>query len=787
MQTQLTERLLERLNQVKRTDDNKWMAACPAHDDHNPSLSIGCGSDGRVLVTCHAGCDTVDVLSAVGLSMEDLYPDGSYLVECNSTCGLQSHNPPMEGGGSRKRVSTYDYTDEKGKLLYQVVRYMPKDFRQRCPDGNGGWKWNMDGVSRVLYRLPDIVSASPDEWIFITEGEKDADALTGIGATATTNSGGAGKWSKIDDISVLEGRRVVIIPDCDEPGYRHGQDVASSLEGIASDVRIIDLRVIKELEGNDVSDWLEWLECREPEELRDSLCSMAEEAPEYDPTDWLTPSPLSPSPEVQTAFPCEVLTPWLGDMVKEVSVSMQTPPALAGSVGLGIISLCFSGVVEVYPQSDWKEPLNLYVSVALPTGCRKTPVYDMMKAPLLDWEKTERDRLKPLITKRNADLRILSKRLKKKENLAVREDDDVWKEAVQISHEIEDLTIPKYPVLFTSDVTAEATVRLLTEQGGRLGIMSSEGGEIKDIIMGRYTNNGKSNMEVFLKGHSGDSIRVHRASPDREPIILDNPVLNMVLCFQPTVLESIWESRELQDRGLRARFLWSLPPNPLGHREQNPPGVSKSVKDLYHKTITTILDTYRTTDPFKTPHQLSLSTDAKAYLDEFRRELEPELGLGGRYVSNGGWASKLPGAIVRIAGLIHLANHVSEKEPWNRPINADTMNAAIRIGEYYQDQLDQIQGEYCKTPEVQIEHRILKWIKRHEKSRFSTHDAYYSLGMKVDDIQAPLELLEAQNYIRKVTTDSGKRSGRKSSQEWEVNPELLGDSVDSVGSVMEVS
>ena len=140
----------------------------------------------------------------------------------------------------RKIIATYDYRDETGKLLYQVVRYAPKDFRQRRPDGKGEWIWNLEGVRRVPYRLPELLSASTQDWVYIVEGEKDADNLIARNFVATTNSGGARKW--LDDYNrYFKGWLVAIIPDNDEPGRDHAKLVASSLYGIAATVKIVKL------------------------------------------------------------------------------------------------------------------------------------------------------------------------------------------------------------------------------------------------------------------------------------------------------------------------------------------------------------------------------------------------------------------------------------------------------------------------------------------------------------------------------------------------------------------
>ncbi|MCX5638139.1 MAG: topoisomerase, partial [Planctomycetota bacterium] len=114
----------------------------------------------------------------------------------------------------------YDYRDESEQLLYQVVRYKPKDFRQRRPDDKDGWIWNLDGVRCVPYRLPELLKSSMQDFVFIAEGEKDCDRLSGMGFTATTCPMGAGKWLN-EYNKYFEGRLVVILPDNDTAGKKH--------------------------------------------------------------------------------------------------------------------------------------------------------------------------------------------------------------------------------------------------------------------------------------------------------------------------------------------------------------------------------------------------------------------------------------------------------------------------------------------------------------------------------------------------------------------------------------
>jgi len=221
---------------VRPGGESQWQAFCPVHEadgqGHKPSLSVGTGDDGRVLIHCHAGCPTESVLAALGLKPADLMPS-------------KRRKPPARKNQRKVLgpiVKTYDYLDARGKLLFQVTRHDdPKTFRQRRPDGNGGWIPNLNGTPRVLYKLQELLAAEPDEWVFVVEGEKDVESLASIGLQATCNPGGAGKWNQLDNDSALHGRHVIILPDKDVPGRRHAQDVASRLRGKAAMLKVLEL------------------------------------------------------------------------------------------------------------------------------------------------------------------------------------------------------------------------------------------------------------------------------------------------------------------------------------------------------------------------------------------------------------------------------------------------------------------------------------------------------------------------------------------------------------------
>ncbi|MBZ5672715.1 MAG: hypothetical protein LAP61_00555 [Acidobacteriia bacterium] len=204
-----------------------YIACCPAHEDHNPSLSLKDG-EGKLLVCCHAGCSQETVIAK--LKEMELWPE-------------------HDSSKKSRIVEVYDYTSASGHIRYQVVRTDPKGFYQRKPDATGGWT-NRGPTDRekLLYRLPEVIEAPI---VFVVEGEKDVETLRAHGFVATTNAGGAKAIWLPQYTEVLKSRECIIIPDNDRPGWRRAASIGRALLGVAERIRVLDLPP----ETKDISDW----------------------------------------------------------------------------------------------------------------------------------------------------------------------------------------------------------------------------------------------------------------------------------------------------------------------------------------------------------------------------------------------------------------------------------------------------------------------------------------------------------------------------------------------------
>ena len=232
------------LKEIKRDgSNNEFKALCPFHNDNNPSLNFNNQHGKYFCHSCEAGGDVFHFYAKN--NDLDLQHDFTIILK-----GIaDDFDIPWEGV-MPKTEKTYDYTDANGNLIFQVCRYKPKDFRQRRPDGRGGWIWNLNGINPILYNLPQVIKANE---IFIVEGEKDADSLNALELAATTCPMGVKKW-RDEYNEPLKGKNIILIPDNDQVGREHMQQVAASLKGNVKSIKVIELPELPP--KGDVSDFI---------------------------------------------------------------------------------------------------------------------------------------------------------------------------------------------------------------------------------------------------------------------------------------------------------------------------------------------------------------------------------------------------------------------------------------------------------------------------------------------------------------------------------------------------
>ena len=437
------------------------------------------------------------------------------------------------------------------------------------------------------------------------------------------------------------------------------------------------------------------------------------------PIVWDTPIPFDEY--ALPTFPVDALPEVIRRYVLAVAESTQTSVDMAAVEALGVVSLCSQ---EVY-------------------------------------EKLENERRSPKIVQSQMEL---SKLEKEKRSLVERAskgkatEEDIKSKAKEIA-EYE----PVKPLrLFVDDVTSEKLTSVLAENNGCAAVVSAEGG-IFDIISGLYSRN--VNIDVFLKGHSGDTIRVDRIGRASESII--HPALTMVLAVQPEVLNGLMSNNTFRGRGLTARFLYSMPKSTVGSRSFSTEPIPEGVRVRYQDLIEAILSSDNEQQP------ISLDDGAEEALETLFNEVEGR--LKGDLAEIPDWAGKFVGSVLRISGILHVMKY--PKDSMFDPVDRETMENAVTIGRYFLEHAKaaySLMGADVVNKNAQY---LLSAIKRERLTEFSRRDAMRRCRRfkTAESLQPVLNRLCEYGYIALKPTEGIPTLGRKPSEVYLTNPAVLED------------
>lgn len=483
---------------------------------------------------------------------------------------------------------------------------------------------------------------------------------------------------------------------------------------------------------------------------------------------WADPVPLDP-PRTPAVFPIDALPDWAADYAAALSEATQTPPDLAGCCVLGVLAACAGGRAIVEARRGWQEPVNLYLLPVLRPGSRKSAVISAATRPLYAAEKKlwegARSEITETATLRDIAVKATEKATRAAANAKPDQRVDLSAEAVSAANHAAAIQVPIVPRLIADDVTPEAAASLLADHGGRMAIISAEGG-LFDIIAGRYSN-GVPCLDVWLKGHAGDQLRIDHKGRDSEYV--EHPALTMLLTVQPAVLSTIASNGAFRGRGLLARFLYSIPKCTLGYRRIGADPVPVETCDTYEKHVQTLVaDLVNWTDPAV----LTLSPPAHELLLDTERRIEPQLAEDSDLGSIAEWASKLTGAMLRIAGLLHLA---SEHEAFRTPISRTTLTDAIRIGDYFTEHARAAFHLLGDTGTRNTAY-LLGHLAKKDTTEFTIRSLHAELPRgrfaTAEDVTNAVKVLEEHGYVRAQPHPERTGPGRRPSPGYLVHPNL---------------
>lgn len=511
------------------------------------------------------------------------------------------------------------------------------------------------------------------------------------------------------------------------------------------------------------------LEVRELESIwagKQRLYAKMRKQPGYIPPDayngtdsvvWETPLPFDEY-DLPT-FPVDALPETVRRYVLAVAESTQTSVDMAAVEALGVVSLCSQGKYFIRGNADWAEPLNIYTVVVLSPAERKSSVLSMMIRPVELFESAENTRRGPEIVKSQMELSRLEKEkrsLVERASKGKATEEEVRAKATEIAK-----YKPVKPLrLFVDDVTSEKLTSVLAENNGCAAVVSAEGG-IFDIISGLYSRN--VNIDVFLKGHSGDTIRVDRIGRASESII--HPALTMVLAVQPEVLNGLMSNNTFRGRGLTARFLYAIPKSTVGSRSFSTKPIPEGVRARYQALIETILSGDNEQEP------ISLDDGAQEVLEDLFNEVEGR--LKGDLAEIPDWAGKFVGAVLRISGILHVMKY--PKDSMFDAVDRETMEHAEIIGRYF---LAHAKAAYSLMGADTVNkgaQYLLSFIKRERLTEFSRRDAMRLCRSfkTANSMQPVLNRLCEYGYIAVKLQEPTLGVGRRPSEVYVTNPAAL--------------
>ena len=441
-----------------------------------------------------------------------------------------------------------------------------------------------------------------------------------------------------------------------------------------------------------------------------------------------------------TDIPAYLLPSVFGKFATELAHTTETPESLSVMTILGVISTAIAKRFVVSPKEGWLEPINIYTIIALPPANHKSLVLQRCTKPLVEWEKEQSLTLEADIKRQRSERKTQEKIIEGLRIKAAKTKDSL--EQQNLIHEITTQEanlkeIAALPLLFINDATPESLTHLVHEQGGRLGIFSDEGG-ILETLAGLYSN-GVANIDILLKGIDGGEVRLQRK--DRSFRL--NPYLTIVLTVQPSIIQTMGDKHAYAGNGTLERFLYVLPKSKLGYRTHATPPVSAMIENAYRTRMRELLDQSSFAEEKKqaSPYVLKLAPSALADWRNFQSMIEQQLRPDGKFSSCQGWAGKICGFALRIAGLLHVA----EQDIQSLTITDTTMAHALQIASLLTEHATAAFGLMGIDQTSEDAKNVFQWIKSRNEPSFTQSEIV--LAMRNKKLGKPERLLKAMQLL----------------------------------------
>ncbi|ONH62361.1 hypothetical protein CcI49_02990 [Frankia sp. CcI49] len=532
----------------------------------------------------------------------------------------------------------------------------------------------------------------------------------------------------------------------------------------------------------------------EPELLEGMLDKIRERLRWRPGVGWAEPRPLN---RAMPPLPVDSLPGVVRRFVHAVAATTQTPPDLATFAALATLSGATRGGWEVRVTGKWTEQTCLYLAALSDSGSRKSAVVKAAAGPLSELEWSAQD--VAALARERAERELTTKRLAAAMDRAAREgDEEARREVDELSERLALEGEPTEFQILADDTTAEGLAILMRDQGGPQAIIVDEGGFL-GTLAGRYASSGQANVDLVLRAYDGASVKINRAS--KPAIRIRRPILSIGMVVQPDVINEALKVRAFVQRGLMARFLYALPATTVGTRGLEAPEMDPAVEAEWAGVIGKIVAASRDLTGRDEVCGIHLDHAARVAFDSWRGpsghegRLHPELG---DLVDIGSWASKLPGALVRIAALFALAERPGDAHPM---VTGPEMQAALDLAPYLVEHAREVlvggqseRGERLRA--------VLGWLSNFSRGEdqlpksenrptnaseadiegeavtFNLQDVYRALDgrawvTKIADIEDVVEHLADLGYVRRLPAPTERRRGRPPSPRYQVHPRVV--------------
>jgi len=713
------ELVLSRLPDAKR-NGRGWQARCPAHNDRRPSLAVDVGDDGRALIRCHAGCTAEAIVAAVGLTLRDLMPVDALTVDGTRPAthpkGVPS-TPATSARPGRQRVypkahdavaelerrhgprsATWTYHNAGGEPVGVVVRWDRlggKDIRpvSRTPAG-----WVIGGMPkpRPLYNLPTLAGAPR---IYITEGEKAAEAVISLGLVATTSPHGAQAASSAD-WSPLAGKFCLILPDADEAGEQYADDVLRVLARLLPPptVKVVVLPGLPEH-----GDGVEYVAGRRAAGLDDAAIRAAIEAL-ADTAEPVELAPIDSSAGTYHAFPTEVLPEPIRSFVSKGAQAIGCDPSYIALPMLSVLAAAIGNTRRIQLRRGWTEPAIVWTAIVGDSGTLKTPAFKLVMQPIRDMQARKFKGHQAACEQYERDLLRYDAEL------------TTWKRQAgngdgTAGDPPEKPQPPQAERYVVSDTTVEALAPiLLANPRGVLLARDELAGWIGSFD--RYVGGkGGADAAHWLSMHNGESIVVDRKTGTLRTIYVPSAAVSITGSVQPGILDRVM-GYEHRESGLLARLLLAMPPRRVKHWTEAtiPEAVEASVAEII-RALYDLQPDYDDSGDLR-PRILRLTAGGKAaWATFYNAHAQEHADLTGDL--SAAW-SKLEGYAARLALIVHCVRLAAGDPTLSGPeaVDETSVAAGVTLSQWFGSGARRVYGILGESDDDRERRQLVELILR---------------------------------------------------------------------------